>query len=127
MAFKPYDSLWSRLIAATDEPSNDNGCWSWKRQVCRYGYGRFNLYVPGLQKNKSLSAHIVAFVLIETSALTADDLYLAYLEFRCSGLELDHTCENEGCVNIDHLDPVTRLENEQRKHQRRRVPQWQLN
>jgi len=27
------------------------------------------------------------------------------------GLDLDHLCRNRGCVNPDHLEPVTRKEN----------------
>lgn len=27
------------------------------------------------------------------------------------GLDLDHLCRNRLCVNLDHLEPVTRLEN----------------
>lgn len=30
------------------------------------------------------------------------------------GMELDHLCSNEGCVNPDHLEPVTHLENVRR-------------
>lgn len=30
------------------------------------------------------------------------------------GLELDHLCRNRSCVNLDHLEPVTRLENQRR-------------
>ena len=33
-----------------------------------------------------------------------------------TGLELDHRCKNRWCVNPDHLEPVTRQENESRKY-----------
>ncbi len=32
------------------------------------------------------------------------------------GLELDHVCRNRACVNPDHLEPVTQLENARRAH-----------
>lgn len=30
------------------------------------------------------------------------------------GRELHHTCENKGCVNADHLEPLTRVEHQAR-------------
>lgn len=32
-----------------------------------------------------------------------------------AGLELDHLCRNTTCINPDHLEPVTRAENNRRK------------
>lgn len=31
-----------------------------------------------------------------------------------TGLEIDHLCRNKGCVNPEHLEPVTRAENQRR-------------
>lgn len=35
------------------------------------------------------------------------------------GMEVDHLCESRSCVNPDHLEAVTRRENELRKYRRR--------
>lgn len=31
------------------------------------------------------------------------------------GLQIDHLCRNKGCVNPEHLEPVTHAENQRRK------------
>lgn len=115
-------------MANTHEPENEQACWPWKgKEVDRYGYARFNLRIPGLAgKHKHFTAHIAAFVCNEASPANSDEFYLAYLEFRCSGLELDHLCEVSGCINIDHLDPTTRSVNQQRIHDRRAQRRKQL-
>src|SRR5512139_148265 len=99
----PYGGLWGRLMAAS-EPENDSeqACWAYAlRTKCRYGYGRVNVWVPGLKKRVKLTAHILAYILLESKATTVNDAYLAYLEFRCSGLELDHCCVNTSCLRPD--------------------------
>ena len=40
-----------------------------------------------------------------------DELYLAYLEFRASGLQLDHLCSEPACRRPSHLNPCTQSEN----------------
>jgi hypothetical protein len=37
------------------------------------------------------------------------------------GMELDHLCRNRACVNVDHLEPVTRIENLKRGAAARRA------
>lgn len=114
-----YDTMRDRLVANTAEPETACGCWPWTgSKKSRYGYGRLNIYVPGLRTNTAVTAHVLAFVLLEADHMTTDELYLAYLEMRCSGLELDHTCENTACINPDHLDPTTPSINCQRKYRR---------
>lgn len=115
-----YTSLWERLVSNTHEPSHDNGCWTWAgAKKCRFGYGRFNFYVPMLEKTVTLSAHVAMFVLAEYSTETPDEFYLAYLEVRHCGLELDHGCDNEPCINPDHLRLMTHKENNARKFERK--------
>lgn len=107
MSRTPYSNLWERLMANTHEPEHGTDCWRWAASGCRTGYGRFNLYVPGLREKVRLTAHVAAFVWLHGRPAGTDEFYLMYLEFRESGLELDHTCVEPACVNPDHADPVT--------------------
>jgi hypothetical protein len=63
----------------------------------------------------TLYAHVLMFVHLESGARGGDALYLAYLEFKSSGLEVDHLCHNPECINPDHLDAVTPKENRRRR------------
>jgi hypothetical protein len=51
-----------------------------------------------------------------------DELFLAYHEFRASGLQIDHRCENPACRRPSHLQAVTQRENiaatKERRYQR---------
>jgi hypothetical protein len=115
--FRRYDSLRERLVTTIRE---DGECWC-GQEKCRsdYGYCRVSMRVPGIG-HRHFSAHILLWCIDQSGATTPWDAFLAYQEFRCSGLELDHTCNNVECRRPDHLEPVTRKENEERKHQRRK-------
>lgn len=118
--YSKYGSLWQRLMANTHEPTHDNGCWPWKgSKKCRFGYGRFNFWVPGLQKTVTLSSHVAMFVLAECYPETPDEFYLEYLNVRRSGLEVEHGCDNEPCINPEHLRLMTHSENCARKYERK--------
>jgi hypothetical protein len=106
-----YDNLWLRLMANTADPDNEQSCWIWEAKRDRGGYGRVNVYVPGLGAVVILMSHIAAWCWLEARCESADDLYLAYLEFRSSGLELDHRCVTPCCIRPDHLLPITGPEN----------------
>lgn len=71
-------------------------CWEWTAYKLN-GYGRFG--VGGSHKNggRILYAHRWAY-----EALVAPIP---------EGLYIDHLCRNRGCVNPDHMEPVTSGEN----------------
>ena len=77
------DRFWSKVDASGD-------CWEWT--ACRRnGYGRVGWDASIRQ------AHRVAYELLVGPIPP--------------GLQLDHLCRNPGCVNPDHLEPVTMQEN----------------
>jgi hypothetical protein len=74
--------LWRYIGSA--EPG---ACWDWQGSRTNLGYGQLML------RKKTLLAHRVAWQLIRGEIP--------------AGLQLDHLCRNRGCVNPDHLEPVT--------------------
>lgn len=77
-----------RLLLHSEKMAN--GCWDWKRET-HLGYGRE--YYMG----RRWRAHRLSY---ETFVGPIPD-----------GLVLDHLCRNRGCINPDHLEPVTGREN----------------
>lgn len=84
-----------------------DGCWGWTAAHNTEGYGLWQ--PPGASWNarkkdrvKRSMAHKIMW------------------EILCGpvpdGLELDHLCKFKGCVNPDHLEPVTHMENLRRSH-----------
>jgi len=79
---------------------------------CHHGYRRIDLRIRGLNgRQKRLSAHILAWLLDQLGPMARDELFLAYLEFRSSGLQLDHRCDEPACRRPSHLNPCTQSEN----------------
>jgi len=118
MARSPYGTPYARLTAVAADL--DDECWLGDgAKVCRYGYHRMNFWVPGLGRAVALSTHIALWCALQADVHTVDELYLAYLEFRCSGLELDHECNEPACRNPGHLTPRTPTEHRQITLERR--------
>lgn len=83
-------------------PITADGCMTWMSSRDGNGYGQFYLGKdPDTGKKILGKAHRVAFV-IANGPIEDDDL------------ELDHTCGNRPCVRPDHLEAVTRDENQAR-------------
>jgi hypothetical protein len=65
-----------------------DACWLWRGSKDPAGYGIVKL------ERRQARAHRVAY---ELAVGPIPD-----------GLTIDHLCENKGCVNPDHMEPVTR-------------------
>lgn len=77
---------------ARAEPDQESGCWNWIGPTDGKGYGFFSRRYQG-EKRAHRAFWVRANGPIEP------------------GLELDHLCRNRGCVNPEHLEPVTHDEN----------------
>lgn len=73
----------------------ENGCLEWQGWVSKDGYGHF------WWNGRTHMAHRAAY-----------QLFVGEIPYRW---ELDHICRYTKCVEIQHLEPVTRIENERRK------------
>jgi len=72
-------------------PEPMSGCWLW------LGSERSNNYGCFCKNGGNYPAHRASY-----------EIYVGPIQ---DGLVIDHLCRNTWCVNPDHLEPVTRLEN----------------
>ena len=86
-----------RVLAMADT-TNPAACWTATRGIDRGGYARI------AYEGKYVRAHRLSY-----------ELHVGAIP---DGLEIDHTCENEACLNPAHLEPVTPEENMRRRAER---------
>ena len=68
------------------------GCWEWKAHISQAGYGQ----LKGRGK-KVVYAHRAVYEMLVGPIP--------------KGLTIDHLCRNRACVNPNHMEPVTSVEN----------------
>lgn len=85
---KTFDEqFWPKI-----DPDTNGGCWLWNAAIFpSTGYAAIQ------HRGRSICAHRVG--------------YEALVGPVPDGLELDHKCRVRSCVNPDHLEPVTHVEN----------------
>lgn len=76
------------------ELDEESGCWDWVGARGQDGYGRLR------EGATTIQAHRWSYEIAKGPIPT--------------GLVIDHLCRNTGCVNPDHLEPVTTAQNTQR-------------
>jgi hypothetical protein len=77
-------------------PEPNSGCWIWERGLSSDGYGAMKLL-----DQRAMTAHRAS--------------YIAYYGSIADDLEVDHLCRVRCCVNPEHLEAVTHLENSRRR------------
>lgn len=88
---RPSRPVYDRIMEKVS-PEPNSGCWLWTASLDSHGYGQ--IMTPD-QKPKR--AHRVLYQCVKGDV--------------AANLDLDHLCRNRGCVNPDHLEPVTRSVN----------------
>ncbi len=78
------ERFWTKVLTV-------ESCWEWIGGRDSWGYGVF------YDGNRHVGAHRYAYEL-RRGPIPA-------------GLTIDHLCRNKGCVNPDHMEPVTMREN----------------
>lgn len=93
---------------------DSSGCWDWSGYRGVDGYGR----CKAVGTSRTILAHRV--------------FYERFVGAVPEGMDLDHLCRNRGCVNPQHLEPVSRALNVQRGKSAKLTPdqvaeiRWQV-
>lgn len=85
------ERFWEKVDATGD-------CWDWTAAKTKDGYGAIG---EGYREGRTLMAHRVVFQLLGIGIP--------------EGMECDHLCFRRHCVNPDHIEIVTPLENKLRQ------------
>lgn len=86
-----YSSVEDKLLTSIRFPDDVYECWLWVGKRQRSGHGKF------WWRGDETSAHRA--------------MYKTFTAANIDGLDVDHLCRNPPCVNLLHLEAVTRREN----------------
>jgi HNH endonuclease len=81
-------------------PEPNSGCFIWMGNISWNGYGTLKIGYKKEGNRKTEWAHRAAY-----------EYFVGPIP---EGMDLDHKCRMRCCVNPDHLEPVTRVENTRR-------------
>ena len=90
----PYGRGHKNSVAFIEDrihPEPNSGCWLWAGSTNSWGYGQVKFY------GRQWQAHRFIYTLVKGEIP--------------QGMDLDHLCRVRGCVNPDHLEPVSEREN----------------
>lgn len=86
-------------IVTHSMPSGNCRVWTgWRRN----GYGMIQIIIDGKMKHRNAHRWLYEYIHGKVP----------------KSLDIDHLCSNRSCINLDHLEPVTRSENVQRTYDR---------
>lgn len=79
------------------DKAGPNGCWTWTAACNENGYGQFNLSTAEPIRAGARTSRVMAY-------RYAYELLIGPIPGK---MQIDHLCRNRGCVNPEHLEPVT--------------------
>ncbi|CAB4149415.1 HNH nuclease [uncultured Caudovirales phage] len=85
----------------------DGDCHIWQGQKSTNKYGYFSVYSRELGTRVSIKAHRFAYAM----AYGFDNLPVGITGQKLEDLVVNHKCHNRECVNPEHLEIITDLEN----------------
>lgn len=83
------------------------GCWEWAGSINGQGYGQISIKHLGIMPGR---AHRISY-----------EVFVGPIP---GGMVIRHKCDNPPCVNPDHLEQGTTLDNVRDKMDRNRGPYW---
>lgn len=96
--------LAERFLKYVDPEEREDGCWLWMGAQAGRPDARYGRFWVG---RRTEAGHPAA----EQAHRVSYELFVGPIP---EGLEIDHLCRSSLCVNPEHLEPVTRLENQRR-------------